>query len=203
MILIGYSGHALVAAGILLLIDKPVSAYCDFEEKSSNPLHINYLGSERDNTVWANIRTKEFFIAVGDNNLRNQIAMEFEKQNKSPITIVHPSSVIDPTATISDNGVMISAGVVINAFSTIKDGVIVNTSSVVEHECVVNEYAHIGPGAILCGNVLVGEKSFVGAGAVIKQNIIIGKNVTIGAGAVVIKNVEDNTRVAGNPAREI
>jgi acetyltransferase-like isoleucine patch superfamily enzyme len=65
----------------------------------------------------------------------------------------------------------------------------------------VSEFVHIGPGAILCGNVKLGPHSFVGAGAVIRQGITVGKNAMIGAGAVVVKDVADNMTVVGVPAR--
>lgn len=203
MILIGYSGHAFVAAGILYLMEKPVTSYCDEEEKSYNPLHISYLGSEKNPSVSSKILSGDFFIAVGDNSIRQKIALRLEKQGKYPVSIIHPSAIVDRSASISEKGVMISSGVCINPFSKIMDGAILNTSSVIEHECVVGAFAHIGPGAVLCGNVKVGDGSFVGAGAIVRQNINIGKNVIIGAGSVVVKDVDDNECVVGIPSKKI
>ena len=59
----------------------------------------------------------------------------------------------------------------------IKKGVIINTGAIVEHECIINDYAHIAPGAVLAGSVFVGANSFIGANAVVKQGVKIGKNV--------------------------
>ena len=56
-------------------------------------------------------------------------------------------------------------------------------------------------GASVSGRVVIGDFSSVGTNATILPNIVIGKNVYIGAGAVVTKNVEDNTVVAGIPAK--
>lgn len=203
MILIGYSGHALVAAGILYLMERPVTFYCDEEEKSYNPLQIGYLGSEKNPSVSSKIQSGDFFIAVGDNSIRQKIALGLEKQGKYPLSVIHPSAIIDRSAIISEKGVLISSGVCINPFSKIMDSAILNTSSVIEHECVVGAFAHIGPGAVLCGNVKVGEGSFVGAGAVVRQNISIGKNVIIGAGSVVVKDVDDNECVVGIPSKKL
>jgi sugar O-acyltransferase (sialic acid O-acetyltransferase NeuD family) len=96
---------------------------------------------------------------------------------------------------------MIAANVTINPLAKIGRGAICNTGCVIEHECEVDEFAHIGPGAVLCGNVKIGQQTFVGANAVIRQGITVGKNVMIGAGAVVVKNVPDNTTVIGVPAK--
>lgn len=43
----------------------------------------------------------------------------------------------------------------------------------------------------------------IGSGAVILCGIVVGRNAIVGAGSVVTKNVRPNTRVAGNPAKEL
>ncbi|HRN71594.1 MAG TPA: acetyltransferase [Ginsengibacter sp.] len=203
MILIGYSGHGYVAAGILQKMGKKPIAYCDSEKKEYNPFSLEYLGSERDSAVSAQIPDKGFFVSIGDNGIRKKVIEALEKQGKTPLTIIHPDTSIDPSAFIDNSGVMISAGVRINPLAQIGKGAVLNTGCIVEHECIIGDYAHIGPGTILCGNVKVGEGTFVGAGSVVRQNITIGNNVLIGAGAVVVKNVPDNCTMIGNPARDM
>ncbi len=44
---------------------------------------------------------------------------------------------------------------------------------------------------------------FMGAGSTILPGVTVGENAVVGAGSVVTKDVEDNTVVAGNPARLI
>ncbi|MGZ4049481.1 MAG: acetyltransferase [Bacteroidia bacterium] len=203
MILIGYSGHAYVAAGILKAINKPAIAYCDKEEKVNNPFGLTYLGKETDHQAIEKIKQNGFFIAVGENSIRKKIYEQLGLLNYYPETIIHPSSLIDDSSFVAKYGVMVCAGVCINPLSKIGEAVICNTGCIIEHECIIEPFSHIGPGAILCGNVKVGTGSFVGAGSVIKQGISIGKNVVIGAGAVVIKNVDDNEMVIGNPSRKL
>lgn len=201
MVIIGYSGHAYVAYGILAASGKAVRSYCDIEEKQFNPFRLKYLGNEDSPQAIEELQHNGFFIAIGDNCLREKV---FKKlvDKCVPLNAIHPSAVIDPSVTISPSGIMIAAGVCINPLANIRTGAICNTGSVIEHECEVGDFAHIGPGAILCGNVMVGEKSFVGAGAIIRQNLSIGKYAMIGAGAVVVKNVGDNEIVVGNPSRK-
>jgi sugar O-acyltransferase (sialic acid O-acetyltransferase NeuD family) len=201
MIIIGYSGHGFVVHGILTAIGIRVNGYCDMEEKKYNPFNLTYYGTETNDRAIAAFKKVGFFIAIGDNSIREKVYHKLAEQNLLPATLVHPSVVIDTYATIALNGVMISAGAIINPLATIGVGAICNTGCIVEHECGVGQFAHIGPGAVLCGNVTVGNNTFIGAGAVVRQGITIGNNCMIGAGAVVVKNVPDNTTVTGVPAQ--
>lgn len=200
-ILIGYSGHAFVLYSILKAMGKNVFAYCDTNKKNNDPFNLRFLGSENaENAVDAFLQN-DFFISIGDNKIRRRISDDFAAREMFPINAIHPTAVIDASVIIAQNGVMIAAGVIINTLTKIGIGVICNTGCIIEHECCIEDFAHIGPGAVLCGNVFIGQQTFVGAGAVIRQGISIGKNVMVGAGAVVIKNVPDNTTVVGCPAK--
>ena len=52
-------------------------------------------------------------------------------------------------------------------------------------------------------DVKIGKNCFIGANALILPGVTIGDEVIVGAGSVVTKNVENNTIVAGNPAKII
>ena len=201
MILIGYSGHAFVVYGILTAAGKKVTGYCDVAEKEYNPFNLPYFGSENSETALQALKQNGFFIAVGDNVLRSKIFTNLQQKQLTPANAIHPAAVIDASASIAEQGVMIAANATINPLASIATGAICNTGCIIEHECVVGEFAHIGPGAVLCGNVKIGDGTFVGANAVIKQGITVGKNAMIGAGAVVVKDVADNVTVVGVPAK--
>ena len=201
MILIGYSGHAFVVYGIFKAAGKKVAGYCDVAEKEFNPFGLAYFGTENSDTALAALKQYGYFIAVGDNGLRKKIYDSLQAKNITAVNAIHPSAIIDGSVKIATGGIMIAANVTINPLAEIANGAICNTGCIIEHECIVGEFAHIGPGAVLCGNVKIGEGSFVGAHAVIKQGITIGKNAMIGAGAVVVKNVPDGATVMGVPAK--
>ena len=201
MIIIGYSGHGFVVCGITIAGGNKITGYCDNEEKQYNPFSLQYFGKESSDAALAAFKENDFFIAIGDNNIREKVFHNLAAKQLYPVNAVHPSAVIDASAIIATQGVMIAANVVINPLAKIGTGAICNTACIIEHECVVGNFAHIAPGAVLCGNVKVGNNSFVGANAVIRQGITIGNNVMIGAGAVVLKNVPDNATVMGVPAK--
>jgi acetyltransferase-like isoleucine patch superfamily enzyme len=73
----------------------------------------------------------------------------------------------------------------------------------VEHDCVLEEAAHIGPGAVLAGGVRVGAGALIGAGAVIRPGVAIGAGAVVGAGAAVVEDVAPGATVMGVPARAV
>lgn len=196
--IIGYSGHAYVIIDIFLNAGRIVTAYCDSEQKLSNPYHLNYLGKE--NEAIELLKKYDFFPCVAHNGIREKIYRQLSEHIGSPINAIHPSAVISGSVIMGD-GVMIAANATLNPLVELGRGVICNTSSSIDHECVIGDFTHIAPGAVLCGNVKVGRSTFVGANAVVRQGIRIGDNVTIGAGTVIVKDIPDNTTVIGNPQR--
>jgi sugar O-acyltransferase (sialic acid O-acetyltransferase NeuD family) len=205
VILIGYSGHAYVIAGIFESMNKQVIAYCDQTEKNSNPFKLEYLGTETSTLALNQITENDYFICVGDNSIRRRVFNKLTEEHnlKLPINAIHKNTNIHKSVKIEKGCVMISAGVVINPLAEISIGVICNTGCIIEHECKIDSFTHIGPGAVLCGNVRIGKNSFIGANTVVKQGIIIGDNVVVGAGSVVVKNLPDGVISYGNPAKII
>jgi len=117
-------------------------------------------------------------------------------------TIIDPAAVVSPSASIGA-GSFVGAGAIVQARAVLHECVIVNTRAVVEHDCTVEAFAHIAPGAVLCGSVRVGRRAQVSAGAVVIPVRRIGEGAMVGAGAVVVRDVGANTTVVGVPARAI
>jgi len=202
--IIGYGGHAYVVCDILLLMQQHLAGYCEAKQKLANPYALPYLGNEQDLAVLAQLKAAQYnyFIAIGNNHLRQKIYQSLVPHLLEPCLAIHPRACLSGRAMVG-KGTMLGAGTIVNACARIGKGVICNTNAIIEHECEINDFAHIAPGAVLCGNVSVGEKSFIGANAVIKQGVRIGSNVLVGAGAVIIHNIPDGKRVVGNPQRYI
>jgi acetyltransferase EpsM len=202
IILIGYSGHAMVIADAALDNGLNIIGYAEKKIIENNPFNLKYLGDEKEETFIGWKLNADFLIGIGDNIIREKIFNSLVKRGSEVKTLKSKSSIISKYATIG-NGTFVSNNVTVNACSQIGMNVILNSGCIVEHECNIENSAHIAPGAVLAGNVTIGERSFVGANAVLKQGVVIGKNVIIGAGAVVLHDIPDNMKVVGNPIRFI
>jgi len=200
--IVGYSGHAYVVLNAALLSGMYCTGYFEKEPKENNPYQLNYLGQESDILAINKLRTNPFIIGIGNNAIRKSIYCFLEKHSISFNTIIHPKAIVANNIAINEASVVL-AGVVINPLVKIGKGVICNSACIIEHECIIGDFSHIAPGAVLAGNVVVGNNTFIGANTVIKQGIKIGSNVLVGAGSVITKNIGDNEIVYGNPGKVI
>jgi len=202
VVLVGYSGHALVVADLLLHNQYEVLGYFEKSEKENNPYGFKFLGSESDKEILKTyaVEKNEYCLGLGDNRLRKKVDEQLSIFPWRTISITHPNATIASKVKIGV-GTLIFAGAIINPFVEIGRGCIINTGSILEHECRLGDYVHIAPGAVLAGNVSVGNTTFIGANATIKQGVRIGNNVIVGAGAVVLKDVPNDQTWVGNPAK--
>jgi sugar O-acyltransferase (sialic acid O-acetyltransferase NeuD family) len=198
VIILGYSGHALVVIESVLLNGYNILGYADVVESKENPYSLIYLGSEMDSDF--KYFNSNFVLGIGDNVIRSKVYSYIKSKNGNFINIIHPDSSVSKSVKLG-NGVFVAKNVSINPFVNIGDNVIINTSASIDHESVIGSGVHIAPNSTLLGNVKVGENVFIGANSVIKQGVLIGSNAIIGAGSVVLKRIEDNALVYGNPAK--
>jgi len=70
-------------------------------------------------------------------------------------------------------------------------GTIVNTGAIVSHDCVLEDYVNISPGAILAGEVHVGREALIGMGVTVNLQVRIGHGARIGNGATIKADVPD------------
>jgi len=192
---IGYSGHSYLCVEIALFENLEIVGYYDFEEKSTNPYQLTYLGIEEEI-----VEDLYLFPSIGNNSIREKL---FRKnKNSFKLNLIHHSAQLSPNVDLGFAN-LVSCGSIINPMVSIGNATIINSGSIVEHECVIGDFSHICPGTVLCGNVSVGNNCFIGANSVLKEGIQICDNVTIGAGSVVVKSIIEPGVYVGNPAKKL
>ena len=112
-----------------------------------------------------------------------------------PVTVVRGRSVkIGKNVIVMNNALFMGAGGI-----TIEDNVQVAANV----QLISNNHDLYDRMVLTCKPVLLKRGCWIGAGSTILPGVTVGENAVVGAGSVVTKDVEDNTVVAGNPARLI
>jgi UDP-perosamine 4-acetyltransferase len=143
---------------------------------------------------------QNIFPAIGDNRLRNNLAVKVKEMGFNIVNAIDPKSKVSRTARLGI-GIAIMPGASVNADTTISDFGIINTNASVDHDCSIGIATHVAPGAALSGNVKVGSFSIIGTGASVRDNTTIGSNTTIGVGSAVVCDIPDDVIAVGTPAR--
>lgn len=145
-------------------------------------------------------RHHDFYIGIGDNDVRKRIFSRLVALGHPPATCIASNAFIAANAVIGP-GTVICPGSAVMANARVGANVIVNTLSSVDHDCVVGDHSQITPGVHFGGGAKLGSDCFIGIGAALLPGVVVGDNVTIMAGSIVTANIPDNVMIGGQPAR--
>jgi acetyltransferase EpsM len=199
-LIVGAGGHARVIAEMLAksgsyediaFLDDELSGYVDGHPVAGKIDDLALLLQASDIRV---------VIGIGDNHARKATESRIRRALPTYLTVRDPSAVVSSRAALGA-GTVIMPNVVVNTGATVGQHVILNTSCSIDHDCVVEDFAHISPGAHLAGSVRVGEGTHVGTGVSVIPGIRIGCWSVIGAGSAVVRDVPDRVVAYGVPAR--
>lgn len=197
LVIIGASGHGKVIADIALKNGYEIVGFLDDNESLQEICGFPVLGGIK--TVCDYKEDCEFVIAIGNNTIRENIAIAYDVRWA---TLIHPTAVLGMKVQVGE-GTVVMANAVINPCARVGKHCIINTGAVVEHDNALADYVHVSPNATLAGTVCVGTGTHIGVGVCVKNNVVITEHVIIGAGAAVVKNIEETGVYVGIPARRM
>jgi len=201
LIIIGASGHGKVVADIAIKMNNWKKIFfLDDNETIKKCMNFDVVGKICDAINYKS--SSDFFIAIGNNKIRERVQTEFENNKLSIVSLIHPNSIIGKDVLIK-SGTVVMAGVIINSSSEIGKGCILNTGATIDHDNFIDDFVHISPGVNIAGTVKIGKFTWLGIGSKVINNLNICSNCKIGAGAVVIKNVTESGTYIGVPARRL
>lgn len=203
ILIIGAGGHARVAIDYLRSYKVDIIGLLDDNKNLIGKKigNIKVLGVIKDIIRLKN-KFDECFVAFGDNSLRyNSVKLIEELITDIKFTTIKHQTAIVSESSFIGQGSFIGAGSIIGANTKIGEHNIINSGIIIEHECNLDDFVSVGPGARLASTIRVGERAFIGMGSCVIEDTKIGKTSIIGAGSVVLNDVPDNTLVVGVPAR--
>lgn len=140
-------------------------------------------------------------LAIGSSNERARLVNRIKGNYIFP-NLVHPSVIfLEPASLKMGKGCLIAAGSILTTNVHIGDFVLINLQCSIGHDCILEDFVSLMPGARLSGGVHLEEGVYLGTNAVVLPNVRIGKNAVVGAGAVVTQDVAPNKTVVGIPAK--
>jgi sugar O-acyltransferase (sialic acid O-acetyltransferase NeuD family) len=138
-------------------------------------------------------------LCIDDAHKRKEIA---EQLDISWGIVIHPNAFLHPSATVGP-GTVVLEGAVIQPSVAIGKHVLVAANATIAHDCVVENYAHLGPGVDLAGAVRIAEGATIAVGGIVIPNMRVGAWTTVGPRAAVICDLPDHLHVAGLPAKPV
>jgi sugar O-acyltransferase (sialic acid O-acetyltransferase NeuD family) len=132
---------------------------------------------------------------------RARVAEKLDRFRVKYATLISPN--VDTKYVRVGYDCTIGDGVKFGANVTLGNHIGVRVNSSINHECVIEDYVFIGPGATICGRTHIREGAYIGAGAIIKEGLTIHPWSMIGMGATVNKDVKERSVVAVPPARPV
>jgi sugar O-acyltransferase (sialic acid O-acetyltransferase NeuD family) len=207
IILIGGGGHAeSMIDSINILGNYQIEGIIDQKEKLNQVvMGVKIIGEDKDLAFFYKKGIKNAILSIGgkkNNQFRRNIYEICKNIGYQFPNIIDKSAILSKSVVLGE-GNFIGKGVVINSNVKIGNDCIINTRSVVEHGCRIDDFVHLAPGSLLCGNVWVKKNSHIGAQSVVIQNITIGEDTLVGAGSLVLKDIASHKVAYGSPAKEV
>ena len=199
LIIVGAGGHGKVCADVAELMGK-WDEIVFVDRKFPEVECCGVWPVVASNLETSGLSNSSFFVAIGDNHIRNKVHAAYVGSGAKPVTLIHPRAILARDVHVGV-GSVVCAGAVVNVGSMIGECCIVNTGATIDHDCLLENAVHLSPGVHLAGEVKIGSYSWLGTGVATKQLINIGSNVVVGVGAAVVKDCIEPGIYAGVPAQ--
>jgi sugar O-acyltransferase (sialic acid O-acetyltransferase NeuD family) len=140
-----------------------------------------------------------YIIAVGFSLPRQKLQARVDAFGLRAASIIHPLADIPPSIPVGE-GTVILSGVRMSPMAIVGRHVYLSHGCLIGHDCDIQDFVTVLPGAAVSGDTILGEASLIGTNASVVQGRTIGARAIVGAGAVVVKDVAPDITVVGSPA---
>jgi len=202
IVLIGGGGHASDILGAFEALSRAEEIIGIVDDREIDQYRFAHRGVRQigDLSDLEHIDASHYLIALGFSVDRHSVYKRIAHLGREPATVVHPKSDIPRSVPIG-KGTVILSGATTSPMASIGEHVYLSHGCLVGHDCRIEAFSTILPGAVVSGDTVLGEACQIGSNATVREKIKIGPRAVVGAGAVVLKDVAADQTVVGNPAR--
>jgi len=198
LIIIGAGGHASSIVNVAFSLSYSIFGFIHSQKAGQSFFDRPIFGDLREINA---LDTYDFFLALGDNYLRekylNETLQRFPYLNFP--SLIHPTADVSPFSKIG-NGTLVMPNSVIGPNALIGSFCILGSQSCVGHSSLLADFSSLSPAATLAGAVNVGLRSAVGLGAKVREKVKIGNDSVLGANSFLNKDLPNNVVAFGSPA---
>lgn len=203
LLIFGAGGHAKSVISVALAQggwDIIGAVADDYPVDISDVLGVPVLGGRETLVNIRNDGVRFAFVAIGDDQAREEISQLLVQHNYQLANIIHPTAQVMANASLAD-GILLHAYCLIGAETDIGQGCIIQPHVSVGHESKLGAYVQLCPGARVGGQTVMGNFCFLGPNAVIYPQISLGECVAVGANTTVNKSVASHQSVVEKSSR--
>jgi sugar O-acyltransferase (sialic acid O-acetyltransferase NeuD family) len=131
---------------------------------------------------------------IGNINVRIMIFERLAEAGFGCPALVHPTAYVEKSAKL-EAGTQVFVHAYIGSEARLGYGCIANTGAIISHDCFLDDYVVISPGAILAGEVQVGRGALIGMGVTVNLGVKIGTGARVGNSATVKADVPEGAVV--------
>ena len=201
LVICGAGGHAVSVANVALSAGYTLAHFIDGYKAGQELFGCKVIAEPTD---VGDPQAYSYAIALGDNSARERVYRELIASlgEVSFPALIHSSAVLCSLSSVGA-GTVVMPGALIGPNSLVGRFCIVNTRASIDHDCVMEDYASLAPGAVTGGGVRVGERAAVAIGAVVKHGLEVGADSVLGANSYLHRDLPANVTAYGSPAREV
>ncbi len=153
IVILGSGGHARVVADACSSAAQSIAGFIGPDASRGAAMEgAVHLGGDDRLEDRDFVQSHDFVVGIGAQQRRAELSRDLCERGARLATVVHASAVVAPSATLGA-GTVVLAGAVVNQGAQLGSWVIVNTNATVDHDARLADGVHIGPGAVLAGDV--------------------------------------------------
>ena len=190
LIIVGSGGHGQAVADLALSSEnfERVSFVDDSFPKNTTALNLDILGNS-DSLFSNSLEFDACIVAIGNNGVRKKLVSKIIENNLPLISLIHSFAQVSNYSSIG-LGTVVMAGSIVGTNAKLGLGSLVNANATVDHDCVLDEFAHIGVGVSLAGGVKIGKGAWLQAACCAGYHVVIESGIVYPPGTVLTSEAE-------------